>query len=402
MRSHSFAVACALALPLLACSAGNSKDNGNALGDDGGGFDAGGGFLDASSGLDVGVLDPTRDNDGDGFTYAEDCDDRNPEINPGAYDVVGDAVDNDCNGTADDVDDCDKGLAMTGPAADLAKSLNLCRTATPGATGKDKKWGVLSATLTTTDGKGTPRAYQYGIQNAWGTTVRPKLGNSMVALSTGSARTPGQSGYIKPLQLKFGDPGTGNENTPPPGWPKNSSGCPDPIDKSKVNDSVGLKLLIRVPTNAKGFSYDFDFYTSEYIDYVCSEFNDTFVALLKSAIAVDPKANGNISFDTKGNPVNVNSGFFEVCAPGSKDGKSFACKLGRGELAGTGYEGDDDQDGATSWLRTKASVKPGEEMEINFIIWNTSDHILQSAVLLDNWQWTAEGTTGAPVTDRPR
>jgi hypothetical protein len=408
MRSHSFAVVCALALPLLACSASNSKEGGGTLGGEDGGDDAGGGglHLDGDPGglgdvSDI-PLDPTKDNDGDTYTYADDCDDRNPDINPGAYDVVGDSVDNDCNGKADDVDDCDKGLTMTGPAADLAKSLNLCRTTTAGATGKDKTWGVISAVMQTTDGKGAPKPYQYGIENTWGTVVKPKAGNSMAVLSTGSARTPGQPGYIKPLQLKFGDPGTGNENAPPAGWPKNSSGCPDPLDKSVVNDSVGLKLTIRVPTNAKGFSYDFDFYTSEYIDYVCSEFNDTFIALLKSAIAVDPKANGNISFDTKGNPVNVNSGFFEVCAPGSKSGHTFPCKLGRGELSGTGYEGDADQDGATSWLRTKASVKPGEEMEIEFVIWNTSDHILQSAVLLDNWMWNADGTTGAPVTDRPK
>ena len=410
MRSHSFvAVLCAVALPMLACSAGNTKDGAGTLGgddsgtkDDAGGFHPGdsdpGGLGDVS---DI-PLDPTKDNDGDGYTYADDCDDHNPAINPGAYDVVGDSVDNDCNGKADDVDDCDKGLAMTGPAADLAKSLNLCRTTTAGATGKAKTWGVISATLQTTDGAGAPKAYQYGIQNTWGTAVKPKAGNSLVVLSTGSARTPGQPGYIKPLQMKFGDTGTGNENAPPAGWPKNSSDCPDPLDTTVVNDSVGLKLKIRVPTNATGFSYDFDFYSSEYISYVCSEFNDTFIALLKSSIALDPKANGNISFDSKGNPVNVNSGFFEVCAPGSKSGHTFACGLGRGELAGTGYEGDGTEDGATSWLRTKASVKQGEEIDIEFVIWNTSDHILQSAVLLDNWTWNADGTTGAPVTDRPK
>ena len=56
---------------------------------------------------------------------------------------------------------------------------------------------------------------------------------------------------------------------------------------------------------------------------------------------------------------------------------------------------------APSWLQTKANVSPGEEIEISFMIWNTSDHILQSTILLDNWKWSAEGTT-APVTDRPK
>src|SRR5205085_9037553 len=162
-----------------------------------------------------------------------------------------------------------------------------------------------------------------------------------------------------------------------------------------------------VPTNAKTFTFDFDFYTSEYIEFSCSPFNDTYVAILNSKAPLDPKFAGNISFDTKGNPINVNSDFFQVCTPGTSSypggGKiTYSCPLGRGELAGTGYEGGDSkQHGATSWLQTRANVIPGEEIEISFMIWNTSDHILQSAIVLDNWKWSAEGTT-APITDRPK
>ena len=46
-----------------------------------------------------------RDDDGDGYRAGEycpdaekDCDDTNPLINPGAYDVPGDGIDNDCSG----------------------------------------------------------------------------------------------------------------------------------------------------------------------------------------------------------------------------------------------------------------------------------------------------------------
>jgi hypothetical protein len=81
---------------------------------------------------------------------------------------------------------------------------------------------------------------------------------------------------------------------------------------------------------------------------------------------------------------------------------NYTCPLGRGELAGTGFEGDGDQDGATSWLETKAGVVPGETITIQFVIWNTGDHILQSTVLLDNFKWDATPTTGGPSTDRPK
>ena len=419
MRLHRlFSLA---AVALVGCSAGGAKDdtpafvNGADSGPGGGGDDGGLHFDDSGGGLGGDVsgkppLDPTKDNDGDGYTYADDCDDANPAVNPGAYDVVGDKVDNDCDGKADEVDKCDPGLALTSKtAADYAKALDLCKTTTEGATGKDKRWGVISATISTTDGGAAPWARQYGIETTFGSVLKPKGNAAMAVLSTGSARTPGQPDYIKPLTLDPTDKNTGNENSAPPGWPKNSAGCADPLTPGMANDSVVLKLRIRVPTNANAFSYDFDFYTSEYHDYVCTAFNDTYIALLTTKAKLDPKNNGNISFDKKGDPVNVNSGFFEVCSPGSFGGKSFACALGRTELSGTGFDGDPDpaggsadEDGATSWLETKAPVVPGEIIDISFMIWNTSDHILQSTVLLDNWQWSAAPTSGPPSTDRPK
>ncbi|GAC1394703.1 MAG: hypothetical protein NVSMB47_04040 [Polyangiales bacterium] len=426
MRLHLFATVAVIALPIaFGCSAAGGDKGGASLdGTDPGAKPGGPGGGDA--GTDTGFhvpggdpdgglggigdasgppLDPTKDNDGDGYVYADDCDDTNKLINPGAYDVIGDKVDNDCNGTVDDVDACDTGLKLlAADGLDFAKSLHLCRQTTEAATGKSKTWGVISAVIQTVDGTDKPLARQIGLEPNWGTagTMKAKEGETMVVLSTGSARVPGQPEYMKPLDMVFGDKNTGHENTPPAGWPKNTSGCPSPATNT-ANDSVSVKLKIRVPTNASSFAYDFDFYSSEYIDFVCSSYNDTYVALLTTKAPLDPKNAGNISFDATGGPVNVNSGFFEVCTPGSAaSGKSFACKLGTGELAGTGFEGDGNQDGATSWLRTKAGVVPGEIIELTFAIWNTGDHILQSTILLDNFQWDATPTTGGPVTDRPK
>ncbi len=41
------------------------------------------------------------DGDGDGFTVPQDCDDSNPEVNPGVAEIC-DGIDNDCNGLADE------------------------------------------------------------------------------------------------------------------------------------------------------------------------------------------------------------------------------------------------------------------------------------------------------------
>lgn len=45
----------------------------------------------------------TSDTDGDGFTVAVgDCNDHNVAVRPGAAEVVGDRIDNNCNGIADE------------------------------------------------------------------------------------------------------------------------------------------------------------------------------------------------------------------------------------------------------------------------------------------------------------
>src|SRR5690606_22610217 len=45
--------------------------------------------------------------------------------------------------------------------------------------------------------------------------------------------------------------------------------------------------------------------------------------------------------------------------------------------------------GATGWLFTNAPVSPGEEITLHFSIWDTGDHQWDSAVLLDNFAWSA-------------
>ncbi|MEO7094435.1 MAG: MopE-related protein [Polyangiales bacterium] len=359
---------------------------------------------DATGGLGDVAVKPTSDFDSDGYDLVDDCDDGNALINPGAIEVPGDAVDNDCNGSTDEaLVDCDHDLPLASTdALDFARALGLCRTATAGAKGKARTWGVISAALTTSDASGAPLPRQFAIQSQWGDAVTPRAGKSLVALSSGVARTPGQPGYVA---LPKGTDSSSHVNDPPSGWPRNTKGCPSSSTK-KAFDSVVLDLVIRVPTNAKSFSYDLDFYSSEYVEYVCQAYNDSFVAMLVSKTKLDPAAGGNISFDGSGDPINVNSGFFQACSPDSWLGRSFGCPLGITELAGTGFDAlassltKPAQNGATSWLRTTQAIVAGEEIELKLMIWNTGDHWLPSTILLDRFVWSADKATGS-TTDRP-
>ena len=70
--------------------------------DDSTGDDDASGDDDTSAGDDDTTVDPTQDADGDGFTLGEgDCDDTDPEVNPGAQESCGNEVDDDCDGIVD-------------------------------------------------------------------------------------------------------------------------------------------------------------------------------------------------------------------------------------------------------------------------------------------------------------
>jgi hypothetical protein len=383
------------------------------------------------------ATNPSADNDGDGFTVqAGDCSDCDPAVNPGAYDFAGNGVDEDCSGKPDDEPaGCDEGpAAADGDAMAAAFALGLCRKQA------GSSWGVVAARWVFPNGEATSRATadnleevgescvregaptnadSHGILPNFGTNVLPREGKTLVALSSGVARP----GINVPEDPGLGESPFGGwmctESLAPPGFPKDSVACPDVVTApdTQARDAIALELEIKTPTNARALSFDFDFYTYEWPEYVCSTYNDFFVALLKSSHPATP-ADENITFDGHGNPVSVNNGFVEVCdaaigklRPG---GKSFECARGTSELVGTGFDTEDDvllsgdqeqvvetpsSHAATGWLNTMAPVTPGETIRLRFAIWDMFDESLDSTVLLDHFTWTlVEPTT--PTTER--
>lgn len=333
---------------------------------------------------------PDVDGDGDGYTGAQgDCNDCDPNVNPGAIDVptpmmdadggVPTPVDEDCNGVVDDSPQpCDTNLALTSPDPyDGARAIELCKIVTNPTS---NEWGVLSAMYVRADGTPyqTPGP-QVGLQDGFGPNVNNQAGNRILVMSSGHARVIGQQdecGYNS-CSSNFG-------GTPPPGFPQDVPGC---SGSTAINDDIGLDVTLRAPTNATGFKFNFDFYSFEYPEWVCTSFNDQFIAL------VNPppmgSINGNISFDSMNNPVSVNIAFFTVCA---------GCQLGTNDLVGTGFDVWNDA-GATSWLQSQAPIQGGSVFTIRFAIWDTGDSAFDSTVLIDNFQWIANGGTVVVSTD---
>src|SRR5437867_8036148 len=67
----------------------------------------------------------------------------------------------------------------------------------------------------------------------------------------------------------------------------NAPGCPEPFGTT-ANDPVMLTLQIKVPSNAHSFSVKTNFFSAEFPEWTCSEYNDFFVVLLDSTYAGNP------------------------------------------------------------------------------------------------------------------
>lgn len=359
--------------------------------DTGGGNGGGGGVIQGEP--PCSQANPDLDGDGDGFTPAQgDCNDCTNQMNPAAYDFPGNNVDDDCDGTKDNEPlGCDSGglnIASEYPG-DALTALDLCRAQT-GAS-----WGVLDVDYVKADGNPGMNRLSHGILDKFG-TLSPRNGASMLALSSGTARDRSQQGFKNPEALDpFNILDMGSTSPTPPGYPVAAPACPNQAESDPIaNDPAALRLRIRVPSNANAIRFDFNFYTYEFPDYICSEFNDFFVALLDPP--PEGTISGNVSFDNQGNPVSVNNGYLEVCKAQVAGGKNFDCPQGTALLQGTGYE----PGASTGWLQTIAPVLPGSEITLTFAMWDAGDHSLNSTAIIDNISFDVTDSS-VPVTQPP-
>jgi len=181
-------------------------------------------------------------------------------------------------------------------------------------------------------------------------------------------------------------------------------------------------LNLKAPKNAQGFSFDFRFFSYEYPQYVCTQYNDFFMVILRSKNTKDevPK-DGNIAFDLLGSPVSVNNAFFTSCTPftctslsncranytsctaGLCSNAYGACPDGRSDV--DAYTSSAGIGGGTAWLTTSAPIEGGEAFSIDFYIWDTGDQSLDSSVIIDNFRWhrdpTVVGTVFTDDRDKP-
>ena len=350
----------------------------------------------------------STDHDGDHFSFAEgDCNDCDPNTNPGALDTPKDGMDEDCNGVVDDEPaGCDVNATLaSNDAYQAALAIDICRKTTETATGKARTWGVTSATFVTPDRMAPATASDSNFVLGYGNLThlgvnQPQQGSHMLALSSGTARDPMDPGFqsVSGFDKGFTTGYATSFPLPAPACPGVTTGTP--------HDGAGLELTIRVPTNATSFSFNENFFSYEFPDFVCSEFNDGFTAEMTPQPA--GISSPNLVFDQAGNPLSVNNAMLQVCAPQTAGGKEFACPLGPSALANTGFDAAGDEGGenhaATGWLTTKVPIDPslrGKDITLLFSTWDSGDGVLDSTALVDNLTFSTLPGSATGVTTIP-
>lgn len=371
------------------------------------------------------VDDSDRDGDGYGACTSDCCDVEGGGcmgaafVNPGAYEVAGNGLDDDCDGEVDEpTPTCDAGLTSSSSnAQDYARAMELCQfTEEDPALPIDRIWGVIDASLTRANGLGLPLPVQRSLRADFGNIIDPEAGARMAVLSTGHAAdatdtNPNYAPFQPGINLGITSDAPADWLAANGGEFPNPAGCLEPWD-FLAHDPVMLNLRVRVPTNARSFSVMVQYFSAEYPEWVCSEFNDFFVALLDST--ADNPDDKNIAVYDDGDqvwPLGVNlvmvaDGIFTQCQNGtigcaSDFSGAYAGCLGIALLDGTGFDangnacggGQNVAGGGTGWLRMSGNVTPGETIDLRLAIWDTSGHIYDSLVLLDEFRWSLEEAT---------
>jgi len=145
---------------------------------------------------------------------------------------------------------------------------------------------------------------------------------------------------------------------------------------SSAGDTANLFVELVPPMGMNSLAAYFNFCSREYPEWVGNIYNDFFT------IDVDgPAWTGQAAFDSNGSTISVNSVLFDVIAPAA--------------LQGTGF----DQDGCTGWLRIWIPVTSGQPVSVRFSVGDVSDGVWDSAVLLDDFDWSNAMPTSPFIQD---
>jgi hypothetical protein len=335
--------------------------------------------------------DEINDPDGDGYSVCagfgdccelgESCGADPALVNPGAYEVLGNGVDDDCDASTDDLiaPSCSMAADFNATGLAMANAMELCETASDLDPPGSQTWGVLQADIVRVDLSDVDNR-QKAVLTAFGPVVALN-GATFAGISSGRMRALGQPD-AGGFNTDFG-----HDSVPPTSYTDaNGGGIPGEagcVAATTANDSAMLRLRIRVPANARSFSYDFRYASGEPPVTCPTNFQDPYLALLASGAAGLP-ADGNVSAQDGGIPFNPVSPLLVTC--------------GAAGCLGTGLATSDK---IGPWMTTTAPVVPGEEIVLELMVFDTSDNLVDSLTLFDHFRWSTDAVPSATTVPTP-
>jgi hypothetical protein len=243
----------------------------------------------------------------------------------------------------------------------------------------------------------------------WG----PREGEQMLIISTGAISAPNAQTGVVTMGAGVHEFGVGNANPdgqqlPAPMSPTdggqggpfvNCDGfgdCSNTLEaqwiagNAAANDLLWFQFDTAVPGGTNGYSFDFAYFSAEFPEFVASVFNDIFLAWSASETYT-----GNLCF-INDQPCTVTAlcDGDATCPDLAYCDEGGCANLAGDELVGTGFDG---VGGSTGWFTANGSASPNETLQLTFAVFDMTDSIYDTAVLLDNWRWDCEGCVPSEV-----
>ena len=192
-------------------------------------------------------------------------------------------------------------------------------------------------------------------------------GSSLTGSSAATAVFP-SLGVLQPKQgttLALLSSGVAGTSAPEPGVDFPPFGV--------AGDTVVLTIDVDVPMGANRLTFDYNFLSAEFPDFVGSVFNDTFTAELTDA-------NGTRTIAS----ASVNSSFFFAASGSRAAGTGFDIFTEDPSGVDTDFSGGLPDAGVTDWQKVDVAIADGGPATLVFRIGDRGDGILDSAVVLDS------------------
>jgi uncharacterized repeat protein (TIGR01451 family) len=242
---------------------------------------------------------------------------------------------------------------------------------------------VGAASFVTAPMFGTPDAVSDTLDPEFSGPSFPTDGSNFAVLTTGNANLAGTPNT---------DPNSGVNDGCILGLDANCSADGDPTSKgakrTEAHDVSILKIPLTVPAGKSCLSFDYRFLSEEFPEWVGTPFNDAFIAELDTnswtatgSSAVSPiSAPKNFAFDPAGRPVSINAAGTSSMAPGPAFDTTY--------------------DGATPILTASTPITAGMHA-LYLSIFDQGDHILDSAVFVDNLRLSSAKCSAGSVPEEP-